>query len=333
MPARSMKRRVLTAAGTVLILALTAGGFLQAGRVFAKNRIIDETSARQFAYVDADVETENVISSSAELVWKGMEYIYEVEFETRGAAYEYTVRALDGTIMKRSSEIGENIISNKNEPSVSPSSEKPAPTVKADANAEKKNGGKYITVDEAKEIALKEAGVSAKAAVFTEAKMDEEDGRDCYSIEFYAGDQEYEYTVDALTGEVLESSVEPAGTQPSADADQGEKQVPSTASSDTKTEPEAAGTAPKSQAAAEVKEHHDDRDDDDRDDDDSRDDWDDADDSRDDWDDDDGGQDDWDDDDGGRDDDWDDDDGGRDDDRGEDRDDDDDGDNDRDDDD
>ena len=325
MPARTMKRRILTAAGAVLILALTAGGFLQAGRVFARNRIIDETSARQFAYIDADVETENVISSSSRLVWKGTEYVYEVTFETRGASYEYAVRALDGAVLSRSAKIEENAVPQEEEKTGPAPSETPVPTIKLSENASKRSSGKYLTVDEAKQIALKEAGVPEQSAVFTETKLDEENRRDCYSIEFYAGDREYEYTVDALTGEVLESSVEMAGTQPSADADHGEKQVPSTASSDTKTEPEAAGTAPKSQAAAEVKEHHDDRDDDGRDDDDSRDDWDDDDDSRDDWDDDDGGQDDWDDDDGGRDDDWDDDDG--------DRDDDDDGDNDRDDDD
>lgn len=61
----------------------------------------------------------------------------------------------------------------------------------------------YITVDAAKQAALKHAGVSDSDAVFVKAGLDWDDGRVCYEVEFYAGNTEYDYDIDASTGAVL----------------------------------------------------------------------------------------------------------------------------------
>ena len=60
-------------------------------------------------------------------------------------------------------------------------------------------------MEKAKTIALTRAGLSAGEVTFTKAKQDREDGVPVYEIEFYtAGGVEYEYTIDARTGAVLE---------------------------------------------------------------------------------------------------------------------------------
>ena len=56
---------------------------------------------------------------------------------------------------------------------------------------------------EAKTIALNHAGVSASNAVFLHAKLDYDDGRRTYEVEFYSGSKEYDYEIDAATGEIL----------------------------------------------------------------------------------------------------------------------------------
>ena len=61
----------------------------------------------------------------------------------------------------------------------------------------------YITVEKAKQAALSHAGVSASNAVFVKAGLDWDDGKVCYEVEFYAGNTEYDYDIDAVTGAVL----------------------------------------------------------------------------------------------------------------------------------
>lgn len=39
---------------------------------------------------------------------------------------------------------------------------------------------------------------------FTKAKLERDDGRTVYEIEFYQGYVEYDYTIDAATGAILE---------------------------------------------------------------------------------------------------------------------------------
>jgi len=63
---------------------------------------------------------------------------------------------------------------------------------------------KYIGVDKAKELALAHAGVKAQNARFLKANLDWEDGRAVYEVEFCSVRTEYDYEIDALTGDVLE---------------------------------------------------------------------------------------------------------------------------------
>ena len=62
-----------------------------------------------------------------------------------------------------------------------------------------------LTLEEAKAKALAHAGLKADQVTFTEAKLDWDDGKEVYDIEFYTADyKEYDYEIDARTGAVLE---------------------------------------------------------------------------------------------------------------------------------
>lgn len=61
----------------------------------------------------------------------------------------------------------------------------------------------YIGAEAARAAALKHAGVKAANATFFKTQWDWEDGRAVYEVEFYSGDTEYDYDVDALTGAIL----------------------------------------------------------------------------------------------------------------------------------
>ena len=53
------------------------------------------------------------------------------------------------------------------------------------------------------ELALAHSWVKAADAVFLQVELDWEDGRAEYEVEFYAGNTEYDYDLDAVTGAVL----------------------------------------------------------------------------------------------------------------------------------
>lgn len=62
----------------------------------------------------------------------------------------------------------------------------------------------YLTAEQARELALTDAGVTAAEAVFLKSHLNWEDGRAIYDVEFCAGQTEYDYELDAVTGAVLE---------------------------------------------------------------------------------------------------------------------------------
>lgn len=66
-----------------------------------------------------------------------------------------------------------------------------------------------LSEDKAKSIALKDASVTEADAQMVTVSQENEDGMAVYDIEFHHKDQEYSYTIDANTGDIVEKSYEP----------------------------------------------------------------------------------------------------------------------------
>ncbi|HEP1470082.1 TPA: PepSY domain-containing protein [Streptococcus pyogenes] len=66
-----------------------------------------------------------------------------------------------------------------------------------------------LSEDKAKSIALKDAYVTEADAQMLSVTQDNEDGKAVYEIEFQNKDQEYSYTIDANSGDIVEKSSEP----------------------------------------------------------------------------------------------------------------------------
>lgn len=78
----------------------------------------------------------------------------------------------------------------------------------ASTAAPKANKAGEITEDEALEIALKDAGVAKKDTSRVKVKREVDDGIDLYDVEFHVDQTEYNYDIDAKTGDILESDSE-----------------------------------------------------------------------------------------------------------------------------
>ena len=109
--------------------------------------------------------------------------LYEVEFYAGNKEYDYEILASDGTILSYDADIEGYRI--------------PSSTSTSSSG--------YIGVERAKEIALQHAGLSALGVNFVKAEFDHDDGRAEYEIEFHHNFREYEYTIDAASGTILEA--------------------------------------------------------------------------------------------------------------------------------
>lgn len=70
----------------------------------------------------------------------------------------------------------------------------------------------FLDAGQAQSIALSHAGVDEENALHLKTGQDYDDGRFHYDVEFLADGMEYEYKIDAATGEILEYGFESAET-------------------------------------------------------------------------------------------------------------------------
>lgn len=71
------------------------------------------------------------------------------------------------------------------------------------------NDSAYIGRDAAKAAALADAGLDAAEVQRLDADFERDDGFVFYEVKFISGTTEYEYVIDAATGAVLHSELEP----------------------------------------------------------------------------------------------------------------------------
>ena len=109
--------------------------------------------------------------------------VYDIEFYTSNAEYDYEINAETGAVHERSVD-------------------------RKEGNPPTQNEQSYISLDAAKTKALSDAGVKASAATFTKEKLDSDDGIAVYDLEFYTEENAYDYEINAKTGTVHEKSIE-----------------------------------------------------------------------------------------------------------------------------
>ena len=89
----------------------------------------------------------------------------------------------------------ENATTDTADEAASPATSAPSP---ADGNTT--GIGNIITMEEAKEIALTDAGLTEANVTFVKTELDTDNGRQEYEIEFYSGNKEYDYEIARVPG-------------------------------------------------------------------------------------------------------------------------------------
>lgn len=192
------KRTVITIICIVLVLAALGTGTVFAARAIAESSAIGAENAQNFAFADAGIDPVSAEAISSKFDFEQGQFVYEVEFIADDTEYEYWIKASDGSVVKKEMEI----ITLKGETA----------TVTA-----------QITLDEAKEKALTDAGLTASDVTFTKEKLDLDDRISVYDIEFISENTEYEYEINANTGAIYSKSKETIAVQPTESATQAAK--------------------------------------------------------------------------------------------------------------
>ena len=164
-----------------------------------QTQMIPMEEAQEAALKAADIEAADADISATTLSGVAGVACYKVEFTSGEYAYSYTINAQTGAVMEMSSQ-------EQNAQTSGTQTETADPAVPAPAQNATGTG----TVDEAaaQKIALEHAGVKAADATITKSKLDYEDGHPEYEGKIIYGGTEYEFTIDAATGSVMEWDAE-----------------------------------------------------------------------------------------------------------------------------
>ena len=141
-------------------------------------------AATQTALTHAGVQQSQLDYLEADYDYEDGRMVYEVEFGVSGVEYEYDIDAATGAIIKAEQE-GQTI-------------QTPAP-----GQTQQPQGGSSGTISsqEARDIALSNAGVALSDTRELEVELESDDG--CYKVEFKSGQYEYEYEISVADGRIL----------------------------------------------------------------------------------------------------------------------------------
>ena len=204
---------------------------------------IGTAEAKNVALENAGLTASQVKFTDVELDDKNGTHYYQVEFTADGKEYEYDIDALTGAIIESKLPAGaqaqQNTASNNNTAgNTTPdtntagssntnnnTSNNTTPDTNTVGSSNTNNNtssgtgtaSAALTADQAKDKALAHAGLKANQVTFVKSKLDWDDGRQVYDVEFYTRDyKEYDYEIDASTGEVVSYDFDAEGYAPPA---------------------------------------------------------------------------------------------------------------------
>ena len=175
---------IIIVVGILIVIALLI-------LIYFKTAFISKNEAK-------DIVSNNMNVSSSDLYFESIDFemdksVYEVEVYYQNRDYEYKIDAKDGKIIytdfNTTNSINDNNSNNSN------------------TNGSTNNGNNAttasITVEEAKTIALTHANLTEDTVSLLRTEQEYENGVLVYEIDFTHGGFEYDYKINANTGEVV----------------------------------------------------------------------------------------------------------------------------------
>lgn len=157
---------------------------------------ITAAKAKEIALADSGVKKSKAFFTKAKLEKDDGIYEYDIKFYVGLTEYEYSINAKTGSILEKDIDrpIGsENQTTRPQKTTAAQTTKKPAEQTSS-----------FISINKAKQIALSHAGLNENDVSFKKVKLDKDDGIYEYEVEFYSGRFEYEYSINAKTGKIID---------------------------------------------------------------------------------------------------------------------------------
>lgn len=181
---------------------LSASGSLKLDNVEAVGTASDKAyigaeKAKEIALTHAGISESDIHNCEIELDYDHGVMVYDIEFDAQGIEYDYEIGAVDGSVVTSHHE---NDHDHHDDSHHSSAQTTPQASTGSTADAQTPT----ITEDEAMFIAVEHAGLPTESSNYSyEIELDHEKGILVYEIEFKYGEYEYDYEINASTGEVL----------------------------------------------------------------------------------------------------------------------------------
>lgn len=176
------KKKLIAAIAIAMASATAVGAGIHLIAGENNTKAVGNESAKEIALAHAGFSEADVTMGKVKLDRDDGRSEYEVEFRKDGVKYEYEIDA----------DSGEIVAFDKDE------KKSTAPT--PDGNTDTVT---LLTADEAKAAALAHAGLKEADVTFTKVKLENDDGRSEYEIDFRKDAIKYEYEIDAYSGEII----------------------------------------------------------------------------------------------------------------------------------
>lgn len=152
---------------------------------------IDEEKAKSIALADSGINASDAQNISVHKDMDDGRELYDVTFFSGNTKYEYEIDAVSGAIRSadRDNESANKPMMPRNDLNVTVTPGK-------------------VDAEQARNIALSDAGLTAEQVSGLKTDLDYDDGRTVYEIEFYANGMEYNYEINAADGRIIDKEAE-----------------------------------------------------------------------------------------------------------------------------
>lgn len=196
---KNNKKRIINILVVAVLACLILAGCGSPTSV--KAQPIGLEAAKAVALEDAGLSASAVSFSTTGLDRQGDTEYYAIDFTSGDSSYEYDIDAISGRVIE--CRISQGTVSAAQPQASAQPQTTSAPGSSQSSQTGTQSSGELIGEQAARDAALEHAGLSDSQVTFLKTKLDREDGRQVYEVEFYTEDyKEYDYEIDALTGEV-----------------------------------------------------------------------------------------------------------------------------------
>ncbi len=195
---KKYRKIIIIAVGIIAVLALLI-------LIYFKTTFISKNEVK-------NIVADNMSVNSSDLYFESIDFefdngIYEVEVYYQNRDYEYKIDAKEGKIIYTDYR---SVNTNNNQNNTNNGNNNSNGNSNSSSNNGNSNGQNSlngvtasISLDEAKNIALTNAGLDINSVRFTREELDHDNHTLVYELEFFYNNIEYDYEINATTGDII----------------------------------------------------------------------------------------------------------------------------------